>query len=225
MLKFLVKFAQKYPIHHVPWYWQPLYFPYCVFLGALTYIFFKFLRYFCRIQYEGLEHFTTSRSQIYAFWHSYSFPFFAFFPRFQKQIWLFHPHWYMGPILYATRWLGIKNFAFGSTGYDGKEAAKAVIQGMKTGLSSGICPDGPYGPPKTVYKGVFHMAQQSGAEVLPIAFEIKHSFSLPTWDRKIIPLPFSLVKMRFGKPILAQENFEPQKELLKKELNYFENQD
>ena len=45
------------------------------------------------------------------------------------------------------------------------------------------------------------LAQLTGAPVLPISFEFTRAWRLRTWDRFIIPKPFSAVTFRVGEPV------------------------
>ena len=66
-----------------------------------------------------------------------------------------------------------------------------------------LLPDGPYGPIFQVKKGVLHMALQSQVPIIPLRAE-KLEGCVPLlwyWDKKLLPLPFSKLSFRFGKPI------------------------
>ena len=90
----------------------------------------------------------------------------------------------------------------GSSSDRGKEVFKEIVSVLsKPGEVFGITPDGPKGPPNEVKNGIVKLASLSGCKILPLGFAIKNSFELSTWDRTVIPLPFSKLSMNYGEPI------------------------
>ena len=61
--------------------------------------------------------------------------------------------------------------------------------------------DGPQGPIGRVKPGSIRIAQKSGAWIVPVYFRTNRAWQLKSWDRFIIPKPFSRVKMIFGDPV------------------------
>ena len=58
-------------------------------------------------------------------------------------------------------------------------------------------------------RGVGHIAAQAGVPIVPLRFTLSRALELPTWDRKRLPLPFSTITLRFGRPIVVDAgNFE-----------------
>ena len=49
--------------------------------------------------------------------------------------------------------------------------------------------------------GIFFLAEKSGAAIVPVAVAARPSKRLSSWDRFIVPLPFSRVSVVFGDPI------------------------
>ena len=64
-----------------------------------------------------------------------------------------------------------------------------------------MTPDGPRGPRRLASAGAVTLAQRSGAVVIPFASASKPSPRLSSWDRFIIPLPFTRGGIVFGPPI------------------------
>jgi len=87
-------------------------------------------------------------------------------------------------------------------------------------LSSGrdvlITPDGPRGPAYELGRGIIFLAQKSGAPIQPINIEYSSCWRVSSWDKFIIPRPFSRVRVIFG-PLLrvgatnTQEQFEAER--------------
>jgi lysophospholipid acyltransferase (LPLAT)-like uncharacterized protein len=63
-----------------------------------------------------------------------------------------------------------------------------------------ITPDGPRGPAYALGQGIIFLAQKTGARVLPFNMEYSSCWRLKTWDRFIIPKPFSKVRVIVGEP-------------------------
>ena len=58
-----------------------------------------------------------------------------------------------------------------------------------------MTPDGPRGPRYKLGPGVLFLAQQTGAAILPIHIEYSQAVRLKSWDRFMIPLPFTKVRV------------------------------
>ena len=54
-----------------------------------------------------------------------------------------------------------------------------------------ITPDGPRGPAYELGPGIIFLAQKSGRAVLPINLEYSSCWRVKSWDRFILPRPFS----------------------------------
>jgi lysophospholipid acyltransferase (LPLAT)-like uncharacterized protein len=74
--------------------------------------------------------------------------------------------------------------------------AKAV-----DGLDLAITPDGPRGPARTVKRGIFYLAEKSGSPIVPVGVAASRARRLSSWDRFVVPLPFSRVAVVYGDPI------------------------
>ncbi len=72
---------------------------------------------------------------------------------------------------------------------------------LKKGYSTFVTPDGPNGPPRTLKKGVLHMAVQSSVPILPVRISANRFYRTASWDRKMHPLPFSIIHVAVGTPI------------------------
>jgi hypothetical protein len=79
-----------------------------------------------------------------------------------------------------------------------------------------ITPDGPRGPAYELGPGIVFLAQKSGASVLPMNLEYSGCWRLGSWDRFIIPKPFSKVRVLISQPhhvnaTAAPEEFEAER--------------
>ena len=68
-------------------------------------------------------------------------------------------------------------------------------------LSPLIAPDGSTGPAHEFKPGAIMLARLSGSPVVPVSFACTRGIRLGTWDRLLVPLPFSRVEIVVGEPI------------------------
>lgn len=68
-------------------------------------------------------------------------------------------------------------------------------------LSPLIAPDGSTGPAHEFKPGAIMLARLSGSPVVPVSFACTRGIRLRTWDRLLVPLPFSRVEVVVGEPI------------------------
>lgn len=92
----------------------------------------------------------------------------------------------------------------GSTTAGGAQALRAMSKAlMREGISIGVTPDGPSGPHSQFKPGVVKLAQLSGAPLVPLAWSARHAWVLRTWDRFVIPRPFTRVVLVVGEPLFV----------------------
>lgn len=98
----------------------------------------------------------------------------------------------------------VERFGFevvrGSSSKRGASAIRQLAEIIAGGRDVVITPDGPRGPAYELGQGIVFLAQQSRAEVVPINLEYSSCWRLGSWDRFILPRPFSKVRVTFGAP-------------------------
>ena len=96
----------------------------------------------------------------------------------------------------------IKRFDFdvvrGSSSRLGASAILQLTDVLASGRDVVITPDGPRGPPYKLGPGIIFLAQKSGAPVVPVNMEYSSYWRLKSWDRFILPRPFSKVRVIIG---------------------------
>jgi len=119
--------------------------------------------------------------------------------------------------------LGIKS-ARGSTTRGGSSALKGLVRMLRRGLNAGLTPDGPKGPARSLQDGVVSLGQLSQRPVIPVSFSSRWALRLNSWDRFMIPLPFSRTSFVFGEPIMVPRKLDSRarsdfRKRIEKELN------
>ena len=101
-------------------------------------------------------------------------------------------------------------FGIGAVRGSSSRRAVAALIGMKRALQEGldvcITPDGPRGPRYEFHPGIIKLAEASRAPIVPIHATYSSAWRLKTWDRFVIPKPFSRVHVIFD-----EMHFIPQK--------------
>ncbi len=107
----------------------------------------------------------------------------------------------------------------GSSSRGGKQAMGAMITHLKThGFGAHIL-DGPTGPIGRVKAGVIKMALEADAVVIPLYTSAEKAWFFNSWDRFMLPKPFSQVFITFGQEIRLESigqkgDFEAQRQFL-----------
>jgi lysophospholipid acyltransferase (LPLAT)-like uncharacterized protein len=89
----------------------------------------------------------------------------------------------------------------GSSSRLGASAILQLTEELASGRDVVITPDGPRGPAYELGPGIVFLAQKSGASVLPMNLEYSGCWRLGSWDRFIIPRPFSKVRVLISQPL------------------------
>lgn len=69
--------------------------------------------------------------------------------------------------------------------------SREVLRRTKDGCSIGLAADGPRGPARQSSQVPVMWARMTGCRVFTVAFAEKRVIKLPTWDRQMLPVPFS----------------------------------
>ena len=101
----------------------------------------------------------------------------------------------------------------GSTAKDGRDkggtsALRAMLKALKSGTFIGMTPDGPRGPRMRASDGVINVARLSGAPIMPLTFSVSSGRFLDTWDRFLLPLPFTQGVLYWGEPLYVRRDLD-----------------
>lgn len=98
----------------------------------------------------------------------------------------------------------------GSASNGGATALRAMVKAVKRQKTSPIIvPDGPRGPIYRFKGGAAMVSQLTGEPVLPMGFAAERFWRIKSWDRMIIPKPFSRVFVVFGEPTVLPRKMSP----------------
>lgn len=89
----------------------------------------------------------------------------------------------------------------GSSSRKGASALLRLAEVFADGTHIVITPDGPRGPVYQLDQGVIFLAQKCDAAVVPANMEYSSCWRFKSWDRFILPRPFSKVRVIFDAPI------------------------
>lgn len=85
---------------------------------------------------------------------------------------------------------------------------KALARGLQSGEDfagfAGMALDGPRGPRREPKGGALWLARHCGLPVFPIRVRARKALRLNTWDRAVLPLPFSRVDVSLGPPFFPE---------------------
>ncbi len=87
----------------------------------------------------------------------------------------------------------------GSTSRGSVSALKQLLQDREHHLN--IAPDGPRGPRREMAQGAIFLASKAGLPLVCCAYGFDRPWRLNSWDRCIIPRPFSRARAIFGPPL------------------------
>ena len=116
------------------------------------------------------------------------------------------------------------NTVRGSRNKKGVEGLKGMLRAIRNGGSAAIVADGSQGPPRIVQPGAILLASRTGAPVIPMIWAASRYFTIKSWDRTIVPKPFSRIDFYYGEPLfvpqeLKTEELEDYRLCLEKRLN------
>ncbi len=96
----------------------------------------------------------------------------------------------------------------GGSRFGGERALTQLVNYVKKGHWGLIVADGPRGPQHVCKLGPVLAAQHSGRPLIPVSFAPKRKWILNTWDRTIIPKPFSPVLWMYGAPFYVPRDLD-----------------
>jgi lysophospholipid acyltransferase (LPLAT)-like uncharacterized protein len=171
----------------------------------LAYLYIRLLRASMRFEKrnEGvLDRVRDEHSQfIMVFWHS-RFVLMRFAHPFEKIAVLSSTHRDSVMLARVLERLG-GVIVRGSSTRRGVAGLRELLRRVREGYDLAITPDGPTGPRRRVKAGVLAMAKYTGKPIVPVAFGASRGRRVGSWDRTLVPYPFSRGIYVYGEPMLV----------------------
>ncbi|HEY0866991.1 MAG TPA: lysophospholipid acyltransferase family protein [Fimbriimonas sp.] len=168
-------------------------------LGGIAYAIVRTLGSLVRVRFEGFDKVEACRSAILCSWHGRTFVFANAYRN--RGAWVIISQSKDGDLQTTIfRRLGYRIIR-GSTGRGGVRAAVEAIRALREGGLMAMTPDGPRGPSGVVQSGVMTIAQKSGAALIPVGVSAAGRWLFRSWDRYLIPHPFTRAVILAGEPI------------------------
>ncbi len=155
-----------------------------------------------RVRRVGREHFErfrrTGTPVIFVFWHGQLLP-------------LVHVHRHEGIVVLVSehgdgetiaRIIERNGFGSvrGSSTRGGSGGLRGLVRSARAGRDLAITPDGPRGPRGVFKPGALAAAQMTGLPVVPLAVAASRAWRFDSWDRFMVPRPFSRVRVGYLPP-------------------------
>ena len=107
----------------------------------------------------------------------------------------------------------------GSSSRGGAEAFMTLVKELERNPAVVHIVDGPGGPKGVVKPGLIRMANLSGAAIFPITISADRAWIAGSWDRFLVPKPFSKVTIQWEEPFFVPRDADPEKlEDLRKDI-------
>ena len=153
----------------------------------------------CVSREEGAQQTVGQRPLIISFWHACIIPATYLFRNIGIRVMSSNSYdgEYMGRIIHKFGFVAVK----GSSSRNAVRALLGLRRSLQQGWAVAFTLDGPRGPRQKVKPGPVALARSSGVPLTMFHIAVDRAWVLNTWDRLIIPKPFSRVLMRFGKLI------------------------
>uniref|UniRef100_A0A832A7Q1 DUF374 domain-containing protein n=1 Tax=Desulfacinum infernum TaxID=35837 RepID=A0A832A7Q1_9BACT len=112
----------------------------------------------------------------------------------------------------------------GSSHRGGAEALRAMFRLARKGHPAGLIADGSQGPALVAQKGIVWLAAAAQLPLVPLSLAAERAWRLPSWDRTLLPKPFTRITFAAGEPIhvprpCGEDDLEYHRRLLETRLN------
>ncbi|HEY6765638.1 MAG TPA: lysophospholipid acyltransferase family protein [Candidatus Sulfotelmatobacter sp.] len=153
----------------------------------------------CISREEGAQETIAQRPLIASFWHACIIPATYMCRNLGVRVMSSNSYdgEYMGRIIRKFGFVAVK----GSSSRNAVRALLGLRRALDDGWTVAFSIDGPRGPRYKVKPGPVALARSSGVPLTMFHMAVEKAWVLNTWDRLIIPKPFSRVLVRFGRLI------------------------
>lgn len=144
---------------------------------------------------------------IYASWHQRFFPGITFIAK-RKPISIIISQSKDGELISRIVNLLGMHTVRGSSSRGGGKSLNEICEMAHRGCRIGHIVDGPRGPRGVVKPGLLIISKVSGMPIIPTITSAEKKWVFNSWDRFIVPKPFSRVIIRFGDEINVPKNLQ-----------------
>ena len=148
---------------------------------------------------DGAQQTLGQRPVVASFWHSCMIPATYIFRDLGIRVMSSNSYdgEYMGRIIHKFGFVAVK----GSSSRNAVRALLGLRRALEEGWTVAFTLDGPRGPRHKVKPGPVALARSSQVPLTMFHAAVDRAWVLNSWDRMMIPVPFSRVLVRFGKLI------------------------
>jgi lysophospholipid acyltransferase (LPLAT)-like uncharacterized protein len=158
----------------------------------------------CVSREEGAQQTVGQRPLVLNFWHACIIPATYLFRNCGIRVMSSNSYdgEYMGRIIHKFGFVAVK----GSSSRNAVRALLGLRRALQQGWSVAFSLDGPRGPRHKAKPGPVALSRSSSVPMSTFHIAVERAWVLNTWDRLIIPKPFSRVLLRFGKLVPVPAN-------------------
>lgn len=143
-----------------------------------------------------------NQNRILTFWHGRML-YFPYLYRFQNEIYILVSPSRDGEIIGNLLKLYKFNVIRGSSFKSSVKALLNLVHIVKDGNSVALIADGSRGPAFEAQDGAIKIAKLTGKPIVPMTYNASRRKVLNSWDRFIIPYPFSKIVVVYGEPVFV----------------------
>lgn len=89
---------------------------------------------------------------------------------------------------------------------EGIRAMREVLRLLRTGQNFAFSPDGPKGPRHQAHAGAIYLASNAPTVIVAMGVAASDYWQLPSWDKYMIPKPFSRVHVHLSEDLVIPAN-------------------
>ena len=93
----------------------------------------------------------------------------------------------------------------GSSRRGGAKALVSALRAIDDGCDIAITPDGPKGPRYSIADGIVVISQKKDIPIVPFSYTASRYWQLSSWDKFVIPNPFSTITYTMGDPFFVTD--------------------
>lgn len=181
-------------------------------LGYILWFFITLICFTLRIRVHGRKDVLLERQCVAALWHNRIFSpcyIYRYVIRGRIPMCMLTSASKDGAMLSAVAQCYGMRTVRGSSRRRGAVGFMDMVREMENGCHMCITPDGPKGPLYRCHPGAIRLASLSGAPLLPVRLRFGRCWRVSSWDRFIVPLPFSRVEMELCDPLQVPPDLSP----------------